>query len=67
MNMKCRNDALLTHGKEGTIMDAMRLYFTLFHAITDAVRLLDAGAYARARQVLIRAQQQAEEQYIKEE
>ena len=48
-------------------MDAMRLYFTLFHAITDAVRLLDAGASARARQVLIRAQQQAEEQYIKDE
>lgn len=28
---------------------------------------LDAGAYARAGQVLIRAQQQAEEQYIKDE
>lgn len=48
-------------------MDTMRLCFPLFHAITNAVRLLDAGAYARARQVLIRAQQQAEEQYIKDE
>ena len=48
-------------------MDAMRLYFPVFHAITDEVRLLGAGAYARARQVLIRAQQQAEEQYIKDE
>lgn len=48
-------------------MDTMRLCFPLFHAITNAVRLLDAGAYARARQVLIRAQRQVEEQYIKDE
>ena len=35
--------------------------------VPNAVQLLDAGAYARARQVLIRAQQQVEEQYIKDE
>jgi len=35
--------------------------------VPDAVRLLGAGAYARAWQVLIRAQQQVEEQYIKDE
>lgn len=46
-------------------MDVMRLCLTWFHTITDAVRLLDAGAYARVRQVLIQAQQQAEEQYIR--
>lgn len=34
--------------------------------VQDAVRLLGAGAYARAWQVLIRAQQQVEEQYIKD-
>jgi len=33
----------------------------LLFKVPDAVRLLDAGAYARARQVLIRAQQQVEE------
>ena len=34
--------------------------------VPDGVRLLGAGAYARAWQVLIRAQQQVEEQYIKD-
>lgn len=34
--------------------------------VPDAVRLLGAGAYTRAWQVLIRAQQQVEEQYIKD-
>ena len=34
--------------------------------VPDAVRLLGAGANARAWQVLIRAQQQVEEQYIKD-
>lgn len=39
----------------------------LLFKVPDAVRLLGAGAYARVRQVLIRAQQQVEEQYIKDE
>ncbi|MGN0986000.1 MAG: hypothetical protein ACI4OU_05840 [Candidatus Enterenecus sp.] len=43
------------------------LYFMLFAAAADAVEDLEAGDSKRAMQRLIRAQQEAEEQYLNEE
>ena len=41
-----------------------KLYFFLFNAISDAIQLLEQGAAAQARSLLIAAQQEAEEKYI---
>lgn len=41
-----------------------RLYLHLFNAVTDAVGALDRGWPEAARALLIRAQQDCEEQYI---
>ena len=40
-----------------------KMYYTLFHAITDALEQLARQDSATARETLIRAQQQAEELY----
>ena len=41
-----------------------KMYLLLFHAITDALKLLETGNIWDARRRLIRAQQDAEEVYI---
>ena len=43
------------------------LYFKLFGAMADAVEYIENENYSLARQTLIAAQQQAEEEYISEE
>lgn len=40
------------------------MYLTLFRAVTKAVELLDGNEAARARALLVRAQQETEELYI---
>ena len=40
------------------------LYFHLFNQITDALQAIDAQNYGTAKDILIRAQQDAEEQYL---
>ena len=47
-------------------MDYQKLYLTLFNAFTDAVEQLDQQNYGMAREILIKAQQQAEEAYMRE-
>lgn len=47
--------------------DFERLYFRLFAAMADAAEALEQGDYDKARQLLIAAQQDAEEQYISAE
>ena len=41
-----------------------KMYFTLFNAVTDALRLMEKGDSAGAAKVLKRAQQGTEEMYI---
>ena len=43
------------------------LYFKLFAAIADALEHMEGDNYGLARERLISAQQEAEEQYIAEE
>ena len=43
------------------------LYFHLFAAMADAVEAIDQMNFGAAREILIRAQQQAEEKCIGEE
>lgn len=47
--------------------DYKALYFKLFAAMADAVEDLENENYGDAKQRLIRAQQEAEEQYLSEE
>ena len=44
--------------------DYQRLYTALFNAVTDALRQLDAQNFGAARERLVCAQQEAEEQYL---
>lgn len=41
-----------------------KMYTTLFNAVTDALRLMEKGNSAGAADLLRRAQQSTEEQYI---
>ena len=43
------------------------LYFKLFGAMADAVEQIEEQNYGLARQTLVTAQQQAEEEYILQE
>ena len=52
---------------EDDIMDYKPLYLLLFNAATDALEQLDAQNYGDARDILIAAQQKAEELYINSE
>ena len=45
--------------------DYRKLYFKLFAAMADAVEDLEQENYGRAKQRLIAAQQEAEEEYLK--
>ena len=47
--------------------DYKKLYFRLFGALADAVEAMEASDFAAARELLIRAQQEAEEEYISTE
>ena len=44
-----------------------KYYTRLFNGITDALEALEKQNYIKARDVLIKAQQDAEEMYISEE
>jgi len=46
------------------MQDYQKLYTLLFNACTDAVTALDQLNFGAAKSILIRAQQEAEEQYI---
>lgn len=46
--------------------DFERLYFKLFAALADAVEAMEHDEIGEAKKILIRAQQQAEEEYIEE-
>jgi len=47
--------------------DYQKLYTTLFNAITDALEKIDALEIAKAKALLIEAQQEAEELYLSAE
>ena len=47
--------------------DYQKLYTTLFHAITDALRKIDTLEIAEAKKLLIQAQQRSEALYIDSE
>ena len=48
-------------------MGYQKLYFMLFNAVTDAIRHLEKKDAVRAWEVLLRAQQRAEELFLEEE
>ena len=48
-------------------MDAEKRYRLLFNRITDAISELDALNIGRAKEILIRAQQDAEDAYLEED
>lgn len=41
-----------------------KLYFRLFNGLTDLLKLLEEQNYGAARELVIRLQQEAEEQYL---
>ena len=47
--------------------DYQKLYSLLFNAITDALEQLSEQNYGTARELLVHAQQQTEEQYMDED
>ena len=47
-------------------MDYQRLYAMLFNSITDAIELIEELDVKAARDLLIAAQQKAEDEYIEE-
>ena len=42
-------------------------YFTLFNQITDAIEAIESQNYGLAEEILRRAQQEAEEQFISQD
>ena len=48
-------------------MDYQKLYTMLFHAYEDAITHIENQNYGMAREILIQAQQQAEEEYLVQE
>ena len=44
----------------------MAIYFGLFNAITDALAAMEAQNYGAAREILIAAQQKAEDAYLED-
>ena len=49
------------------MVDYKKLYFSLFAALADATEALEQKETVLALQILIRAQQEAEERYLTEE
>ena len=48
-------------------MDYQKMYTTLFNAISDALKKIEDQNYGNAKELLIAAQQKAEDIYIKAE
>ena len=48
-------------------MDFEAQYFRLFAAMADAVEALEENCPVKAREILIRAQQQGEDAYVEED
>ena len=48
-------------------MDYQKLYIILFSAYENAINHIEAQNFGLAREVLIQAQQQAEEEYLAQE
>ena len=46
--------------------DYETLYHLMVNASEDALKAMEKGAYAHAREILIAAEQEAEERYLKE-
>ena len=46
--------------------DYEKMYSTLFNAITDALKNMEQQNYGCAKEILIRAQQDTEKQYMSE-
>lgn len=44
--------------------DYKKMYTTVFNAVTDAVQSIQRNDYDTAKEILIKAQQKAEEYYI---
>ena len=44
--------------------DYKKMYLTLFNAVTEAIHQIDRQYYSRAKELLITAQQEAEEIFI---
>ncbi len=44
--------------------DYKKLYFKLFNSLTDAIEAFEHQNYGSAREILLRAQQAAEEDYM---
>ena len=47
-------------------MNYQKLYTLLFNAMTDAIEQLQKDNYGLAQDILVRAQQEAEELYLKQ-
>ena len=47
-------------------MNYEKMYFLLFNTLSDAIESIERFDYGRARELLITAQQQAEEEYIEQ-
>ena len=47
-------------------MDFQHLYHILLNASEDAIAAIEAQNYGLAKEILIRAEQQAEEEYLKQ-
>ena len=47
--------------------DYQKMYTTLFNAITDAIESIQQHNYGAAKEILIQAQQETEELYIRAE
>lgn len=45
-------------------MDYQKLYTLVFNACTDAIEQMDANNYGIAGEILVKAQQEAEELYL---
>ena len=47
--------------------DYRKMYFTLFHAITDAIQNIEQQNYGEAMKILVKGQQDAEDIFIETE
>ena len=47
-----------------SLLNFKKLYFHLFGAMADAVEAIEEKEYEKAKEILIAAQQEAEEKYI---
>lgn len=52
--------------KEVNMANCKELYLFLFNKITDAVNELESRNYGRVRDILLSAQQEAEEMYLQD-